>query len=94
MSYKPGSTRRLTVWHFLDAPPELQALSDHAGDEDYVFMVPAGMFNDDPAYDPIPYWLHRVVERADMQGYSGGAETWVDAEFEGQPVKVCITAHA
>ena len=32
----------IRVWRFHDAPPELRALSNHGGDEDWLALVPAG----------------------------------------------------
>ncbi|MBP8183355.1 MAG: hypothetical protein KAX88_04570 [Rhodoferax sp.] len=30
----------ITVWNWADAPPDLKALSDHGGDEDWIALVP------------------------------------------------------
>jgi hypothetical protein len=32
----------MMIWRFQDAPAELQALSQHGGDEDYLAYVPSG----------------------------------------------------
>lgn len=40
--YVPAVADCILVWRFGDAPPELQALSQNGGDEDYVMYVPAG----------------------------------------------------
>lgn len=32
----------IKIWEFYDAPGELQDLSEHGGDEDWVMLVPAG----------------------------------------------------
>jgi hypothetical protein len=33
----------IVIWRFEDAPEELQALSDHGGDEDWVALVPPNL---------------------------------------------------
>jgi hypothetical protein len=35
----------IKVWSFYDAPEELQALSHHGGDEDWLAVVPPGYQN-------------------------------------------------
>ncbi len=50
MSHKPLSSQAkapyIQVWRFRDAPEELQALSCHGGDEDWLAVVPPGLAND------------------------------------------------
>lgn len=36
-----GKCSPILVWNFDDAPTELQALSPHGGDEDWLALVPA-----------------------------------------------------
>ena len=36
------SARPIRVWRFEDANPQLQALSEHGGDEDWIVEVPPG----------------------------------------------------
>lgn len=38
--------KAITVWRFHEAPPGLQALSPHGGDEDWLAVVPASMADD------------------------------------------------
>ena len=42
--------KAILVWEWWDAPGELQALSDHGGDEDWVALVPKSV--------GIPSWAH------------------------------------
>lgn len=35
--------KMIRVWPFYDAPPELQALSEHGGDEDWLALVPSSL---------------------------------------------------
>lgn len=39
----PAPDLCIRVWRFEDAPAELQALSTHGGDEDWLAVVPAGL---------------------------------------------------
>lgn len=35
--------RCIQVWRFDDAPPDLRALSDHGGDEDWLALIPPAL---------------------------------------------------
>lgn len=41
-AYPQATTGDVIAWFFQDAPKELQALSPHGGDEDYVLYQPPG----------------------------------------------------
>lgn len=46
------------VWAWDDAPEELQAYSEHGGDEDWLVLVPAGQFSkEDVKEGNLPYWM-------------------------------------
>jgi hypothetical protein len=36
----------MLVWRFENAPTELQAISDHGGDEDWIAVIPPHLAND------------------------------------------------
>jgi hypothetical protein len=38
--------RSIQVWRFYDAPKELQELSEHGGDEDWLALIPKEYEND------------------------------------------------
>lgn len=40
MSEPQTTDRAIKVWRFDDAPQELQDLSDHGGDEDWLALIP------------------------------------------------------
>jgi hypothetical protein len=42
--------KTILVWRFYDAPKELQNLSSHGGDEDWLAFVPQTICNDDTVY--------------------------------------------
>lgn len=44
--------KEILIWEFYEAPRELQALSDHGGDEDGVVLVPSGV--------ELPWWIERL----------------------------------
>lgn len=41
-----GDDKVIRVWRFYDAPKELQALSRHGGDEDWLAVVPSALAHD------------------------------------------------
>ncbi len=47
--------KTILVWRFEDAPQELQGLSEHGGDEDWIALVPLSFYNAE-GYAYIP-WL-------------------------------------
>lgn len=47
------------VWAFDKAPPELRALSEHGGDEDWLVYVPAGLKGFEPEWPPA--WLENLA---------------------------------
>lgn len=70
----------IKVWRFNEAPPELQALSGHGGDEDWLALVPPALGD---AWIP---WLQ------DYCGQFGGCSTSEHKQPDGSIVY--IGAHA
>lgn len=54
------SDNAITVWRFGDAPADLQALSTHGGDEDWIALVPK-------AYAQRYYLKERISTTLDPQ---------------------------
>lgn len=52
-------TGAILIWPFDDAPPELQWLSEHGGDEDWLAYVPAAMCGPLARFDEgnLPQWV-------------------------------------
>ena len=50
--------KTIKVWVFEDAPTELQALSQHGGDEDWLVLVPAVLDKDWERWEPL--WLSKT----------------------------------
>jgi len=54
----------IKVWRFEDAPPELQSMSQHGGDEDWIVLVPSSM-KDSMKEDIMDYGLPRWIAATD-----------------------------
>jgi hypothetical protein len=53
--------KMIKVWRWDDAPQEYRALSRHAGDEDYIALVPAALAHDPPIWlDVAPFTIFDV----------------------------------
>lgn len=53
----------ILVWPFYEAPEELQALSQHEGDEDWLAKVPKHLANEYIAWLKAPVHLALVTSR-------------------------------
>lgn len=72
-------SKMIKVWRYWDAPAELQALSRHGGDEDWLAVIPAG--------EDVPMWM----ESGERSSFAI-CELQVTELPDGR--KVCIGAHA
>lgn len=80
----------IRVYRFEDAPKEMQALSDHGGDEEHVIIGTGHGFL--PEIMKQRDMFDRVVQALDV--WDGGTGTEHQSTFMGEPCIVYITAHA
>ena len=79
----------LRLYRYVDAPPQLQALSDAGGDERLLAVVPAAWL-DEAMLNGLPHVLWLLLAASTVQEWPTIEGTWGAVQRVAQPDGSCV----